>query len=79
MKQIIYTYDENKPTNKDYLIAALTDDIDDGGASLEAVTYYNISCPYSSGKTRCDDYPFEIPRDVCVECKTEWLAKEYDE
>ena len=51
-------------TNLDYIIAALKDEIDDGGASREAVVYYNIACPIRSGPSRCDDYPFEIPRSV---------------
>ena len=35
MRTITYTYDEENPTNKDYVIASLTDSIDDGGASYE--------------------------------------------
>ena len=35
MTTINYTYDETKATNKDYLIAVLTDSIDDGGAAYE--------------------------------------------
>ena len=46
MRTITYTYDETKPTNRDYLIAALADRIDDGGASYESVAEYNINCPY---------------------------------
>lgn len=42
MTTITYTYDEKKATNKDYLIAVLTDSIDDGGASYESVARYDM-------------------------------------
>ena len=48
MRTITYTYDETKATNKDYLIAVLTDSIDDGGASYESMAEYDIGCPYLS-------------------------------
>ena len=48
MRTITYSYDESKPTNKDYLIAVLTDSIDNGGASYESVAEYDIDCPYVS-------------------------------
>ena len=66
-------------TNLDYIIASLKGEIDDDGASREAVIYYNIACPHIGERAKCDDYPFDIPRNVCVECKEEWLAKECDE
>lgn len=39
-------------TNQEYLIAALNDEIDDGGAAREAVIHYNIACPYTLGDKR---------------------------
>ncbi|MFR2009962.1 MAG: hypothetical protein ACLS49_00385 [Christensenellales bacterium] len=53
--------------------------IDDGGAKEEAVVHYHIDCPYTGrderalcvqGKKYC--------RDVCVECKIQWLLDEVD-
>lgn len=66
------------PTNLDYIIAALTDQIDDGGASYEAVVHYHISCPHYEGEENlaCDNEG--ISREVCVQCKMAWLGKEYD-
>jgi hypothetical protein len=66
------------PTNLDYIIAALTDQIDDGGASFESVVHYYISCPHYSDETGLPCDYAEISRDVCVRCKMEWLEKEYD-
>ena len=39
-------------TNKEYLILALNDEIDDGGAAREAFIHYNIACPYTLGDER---------------------------
>ena len=85
MKTIAYTYDERKPTNRDYLIAVLADDIDDGGAAYESVADYNIACPYTGfydclnhhedPKRDCDSREY---RDCCTRCKMSWLAREYD-
>ena len=83
MRTITYTYDETKPTNKDYLIAALTDSIDDGGASYESVAEYNIHCPYFSG-VNClnehyeNEYGTEDYKKGCISCKLSWLDREYD-
>lgn len=66
------------PTNLEYIIAALSDEIDDGGASFEAVVHYNLSCPhFSDEKGLPCDYA-EISRELCVQCKMDWLGKEYD-
>ncbi len=82
-------------TNQEMLIAALTDQIDDGGASWEAWIHYYINCPYFSGDRRCHCYPDEFrngtvdkvayedrketTRELCVGCKAEWLESEVDE
>lgn len=72
-------------TNKEYIINILSDDygdpFDDGGASYEALVYYNISCPYRCGDKRAHCYgkSFDfINREVCVACKMEWLDQEID-
>lgn len=71
-------------TNREYIVNLLTDEnfIDDGGASWEAMIYYNISCPYRCGdeEAHCNGLkPLEdIPRDMCSECKAEWLEMEVD-
>lgn len=69
------------PTNLDYIIAALTGEIDDGGTSFESVVHYNIDCPHVEGETDlpCDNPNVEPCRDICVPCKIEWLYGEYDE
>ncbi len=83
MRTITYTYDETKATNKDYMIAVLTDSIDDGGASYEAVAEYNIDCPYC-GYADCynehhkNDYGTIEYREGCVACKLAWLEREFD-
>lgn len=74
-------------TNKEYIIACLNDEIDDGGASFEACVYYNIACPYTVGDERAhcynlpsaanDDYTERRKR--CFACKAEWLESEADE
>lgn len=61
------------------IVQALNDEIDDGGASWEAVVHYHIACPYMAGDKRglCEN--FEISRDTCVECKAMWLQSQVDE
>lgn len=64
--------------NIEYLLSALSDQIDDGGASYESVVHYNISCPHYNGEEglRCDDC---APcREICVPCKIEWLNAEIE-
>ena len=83
MRTITYTYDESKPTNKDYLIAVLTESIDDGGASYESVADYDIACPYGSyadciNEREGTDYGSAKYRDGCVRCKLAWLDRAYD-
>ena len=83
MTTITYTYDEKKATNKDYLIAVLTDSIDDGGASYESVARYDINCPYF-GYDNClnehegNKYDTEEYNNGCVRCKLAWLDRVYD-
>lgn len=67
------------PTNQEYLIAALNDEYDDGGASREAAIYYNVNCPYFDGDSRCECKGKEPSRDICVICKEKWLDAEVDE
>ena len=82
-RTITYTYNECRPTNKDYLIAVLTDSIDDGGASYEAMAKYDIECPYF-GKKDClnehegNEYDTKEYREGCVRCKLAWLDREYN-
>ena len=66
-------------TNREYIIAALTDEFDDMGATEESVVYYNIKCPYNTGDKRAHCRNDEINREVCVACKFEWLDSEVDE
>lgn len=65
-------------TNLEYMIAALTDQIDDGGSCYEAAVHYNIACPHFLGEQNlpCDRH--EPSREICVPCKVEWLNKEID-
>lgn len=69
-------------TNREYMARQLADPdwIDDGGASYEAMVYYNIECPYFVGDKRkhCGEGK-EPNRDRCSECKMEWLEMEVDE
>lgn len=67
-------------TNKEYIIALLSDEffIDDCGASLESMIHYNINCPYFAGDERCHCNDKDSSRDVCVNCKSEWLESEVD-
>lgn len=68
-------------TNLEYMIASLTDQFDDGGASYECTVHYNIACPYFSDDKRahCKDDDVYPSREVCVPCKMEWLESEGDE
>lgn len=83
MTTITYTYDEQKPTNKDYVIACLTGSIDDGGSSYESMTKYNINCPYF-GDDDClnehegNKYDTKEYNEGCVRCKLSWLNRQYD-
>lgn len=83
MRQITYEYDETNPTNKDYLIAALADAIDDGGASYESVAEYDIDCPYMN-TTDClnerekNEYGTAKYTECCIRCKLAWLQRPYN-
>lgn len=69
-------------TNLEYMIASLTDQFDDGGASYEATVHYNVKCPYFEGDERahCHGKGLDYPsRDNCFPCKHEWLNSEVDE
>lgn len=83
MRTITYTYDETKPTNKDYLITALTDSIDDGGASYESLAEYDIDCPYVSNadclnEYEGNEYGTKEYKEGCIKCKLAWLDRGYD-
>ena len=81
-------------TNREYIINLLLDGleengkhlnrvcIDDGGASEEAMIYYNISCPYYAGDKRAycqNNSGLLATREMCTDCKTHWLEQEVDE
>lgn len=83
MRTITYTYNEMHPKNKDYLIAVLTDSIDDCGASYESMAEYDIDCPYVSNadclnELDGNEYGTKEYKDGCVRCKLAWLDREYD-
>lgn len=70
-------------TNREYMARQLTDPdwIDDGGASYVSMVEYNVGCPYFAGDKRChcngsEEFP---TREMCGECKMEWLEAEVDE
>lgn len=76
-------------TNREYMVGLLQDQsfIDDGGASYEAMVYYNVDCPYYSGDERCEceksdavakGQPNDIDRETCFWCKHKWLDSEVD-
>ena len=66
-------------TNWEYIKAAIDGDIDDGGASEEAAIYYHIACPYYGRDPRGKCVDNDVPtRQMCVECKAEWLEAEYE-
>lgn len=83
MRTITYTYNETRPTNKDYLIAVLTGSIDDDGASYESMAEYDIECPYF-GNADClnehegNEFNTKEYNDGCVRCKLAWLDRQYD-
>ena len=54
--------------------------IDDGGATEEAEVHYHIDCPNTGRDERalCVQGN-KYCRDVCVECKIQWLLDEVDE
>ena len=68
-------------TNREFITMLLKSEssIDDGGASYEAMVYYNVACPYTEGDDRahCKDTD-DMTRDMCVGCKMEWLDAEVD-
>ena len=80
--------------NKEFLAAAILDEMDDWGAA-EAWIYYHLNCPYRTGDRRCHCYPEEYrngtmeelkykdclkaTREMCSECKYEWLNQEVHE
>lgn len=67
-------------TNQELLIKALNEEIDDGGATMEAEIYYHIACPYRFGDKRalCNDDDNDTCREVCFKCKAQWLDSEVD-
>ena len=67
-------------TNEEYLIAALNDEIDDGGAARESIVNYHIGCPYFGRDKRglCNNGQ-PLSRELCVECKEKWLESEVDQ
>ena len=79
------TLDEEKPkrmTNKEYLIAVLTDDPRVEGCDYQSEVYNHIDCPYFCGdeKAKCHNKSLdEVTRRLCEECKCEWLEQEVAE
>lgn len=69
-------------TNREYMIGLLSSSgfVDDGGASYEAMVYYDVNCPYCAGDKRgyCSS-DGKINRENCYGCKEEWLESEVDE
>lgn len=55
--------------------------IDDGGATEESEIHYHVKCPYFGGDERalCHNRENDIGRELCVECKRNWLLQEIDE
>lgn len=81
---------KKKLTNREYMINLLLDGLenerdfkrismDDGGASEEAMIYYNVKCPYFNGDERCHCNNKIKNRETCLACKSEWLNEEVDE
>ena len=59
-------------TNREFIIAALKGEFDDNGATEECAVHYHIQCPYYTSKGHpCENE--ETNRDMCSECKMEWL------
>ena len=66
-------------TNWEYIKAAIDGDIDDGGASEEAAIFYHITCPHYAGDPTAKCRNIDKPtRQMCVECKGDWLEAEYE-
>lgn len=81
MRTITYTYNEKMPTNKDVMVAALTNSIDDGGAYYEGVVEYYIDCPYYSDSDCLNEHDGNKVGTAaysagCVRCKLSWLNRE---
>lgn len=55
-------------TNMEYMIIALNDEVNDGGATQEAVIHYNIACPYTLGDQRalCESRTHRMSREMCA-------------
>lgn len=55
-------------TNMEYMIIALNDEVNDGGATQEAVIHYNIACPYILGDQRalCESRTHRMSREMCA-------------
>lgn len=59
----------------------------EGGASYEAMLYYNFDCPYVGRESEgglCYDEDIEVSvkkatRETCVKCKERWLNSERNE
>lgn len=73
-------------TNREVMINLLLDGLDkelerfvsdDGGASEEAMIYYNINCPYFDGDSRCHCSHTISPPGKCVRLakRNGWTAK----
>ena len=71
-------------TNRELLVAVLTQDEsklpDDAGATEERVIHYHIACPYyyCSNLALCNDGS-KPTRELCVECKLNWLDQEIEQ
>lgn len=66
-------------TNLEYLISVLNGEVDDGGASFEAVVHYNINCPHFCGEEGLPCEGQQPRREICVPCKMAWLEHEVSE
>lgn len=68
-------------TNREYMISLLSNPgfADNGGASYEAMVYYNVACPYAFGDKRAVCAKEPIDRENCYACKEAWLDSEVDE
>lgn len=72
-------------TNAEYIVNMLMDfmeeegiefkreSADDGYASMISTIKYNVACPYYKCHIR-----IEPNEDDCLECKCDWLSKEYE-
>lgn len=69
-------------TNREYMIGLLSSRgfVDDGGASYEAMIFYNVECPYYSvdGRGHCSP-DGKNQQGKLFACKEEWLDSEVDE